>query len=163
MPVNKLYNFCHVLSHKSRQLKVPQHVTPERQHLLYLVDKNVFLNLNSPHFHLSQVLIDRPHDFSQAVQVGGCVYPRILLKINYHPWVPPIALLLVVPVISCMKVRSFEDNVRLREVLQVFAQLHWPCQVMGAKSLLVVGFHNRDVHLVNPCGLNFVLARVSNI
>ena len=109
------------------------------------------------------MLIDRPLDFSQAVQVGGCVYPHIILKRKYHPWVPPIALLLVVSVIICLKVRNPEDYVRIREVLPVFTQLHWHIQVKGAKALLVVGVHDRAVHLVNTCGLYCVLTSISNI
>ena len=142
---------------------MPQHVTPESQHLLLLVDVKVVFNPNSPHFHLSQVIIDQPHEFSQDVQVGGCVYPHILLKRNYHPWVPPITLLLVVSVISCLKVINLEDDVRHREVLLVFAQIYWYSPVKGGKALLVVGVHDRVVHLVNPCGLNFVITDVSNI
>ena len=96
------------------------------------------------------MLIDQPHDFIQAVQVGGCVYPLILLKRRYHPWVPPIALLLVVPVISCVKVISLEDDVRLRKILPVFTQLQWHSQGNDAKALLGVGVHDRVVNLVNP-------------
>ena len=121
------------------------------------------LQYELPAFHLSQVIIDWPHDLRQSVQVGGCVYPHILLKRNYHPCVPPIALLLVVPVISCLKVRRLEDYVHLREVLPVFAQLHWHSQVKGAELLLVVGVHGRFLHLVSNCGLNCVLTGVRNI
>ena len=84
MPVNNLYNLCHVLRHKSRQLKVTQHVIPERQHLLYLVDGNVVFNLNSPNFHHSQVLIDRPHETILIAKVTKCFCFQKIVSLVYY-------------------------------------------------------------------------------